>query len=204
MKLDLGSGSRPMPGFLGVDSKPGLTDFTVNLTDGRPWPFESDSVEELWSSHFIEHVPAEEVPVWVEVERDSVPRHLSHQAGGRCWAPSERRRDALFHVFSEAFRIAKPGATFTVFWPCVTSRKTYRDPTHRRFIDTEFVYYLSREGRKALGIEDYDVECNWVGTASDVVDARGDEARSVDELREQCRREWNVADQSMMRVVAVK
>lgn len=43
MKLDLGSGKKPMEGFLGVDNVPWLTDFTVELASGEPWPFEDDS-----------------------------------------------------------------------------------------------------------------------------------------------------------------
>jgi hypothetical protein len=216
VKLDLGSGRKPMEGFLGVDSVPGITDFVVDLwRDGAPWPFADDSVDELWSNHFIEHIDAVDVPVWRKVRAiasdDSpwTPFVEGYEiSGGYLWQRTEERRDALFHFFSEAFRIAKPGATFTVVWPCVQSRPAYRDPTHRRFIDTEVVHYLSRAGRKTLDVEHYDIDCNWVGTATDIVrrDPNGEAPteEALTELRRRAKTEWNVAEESMMQLVAEK
>lgn len=211
MKLDLGSGRKPMDGFVGVDVVPGVADICVDLASGEPWPFADDSVEELWSSHFIEHILAENVPVWTPVRKVSesdaawspfVDGYM--RAGGCLWQRTTFRRDALFHFFSEAYRVAKPGARFTVIWPCVTSRMAFRDPTHRRFLDVEFAHYLSREGRRIYDVEHYGLTCNWVGTASDIIRETALEGRNVDEVREQSRREWNVADESMVQLVAEK
>lgn len=56
MKLDLGCGQNPRDGFKGVDKyaecKP---DFVHDLTV-TPWPFEDNSVDEVHSSHFVEHL----------------------------------------------------------------------------------------------------------------------------------------------------
>ncbi len=55
LKLDLGCGEVPREGFTGVDlyakgaKKVNLFKF--------PWPWKSNSVEEIHSSHFFEHVP---------------------------------------------------------------------------------------------------------------------------------------------------
>lgn len=55
-KLDLGCGSNKQPGFFGVDRKkfPGV-DHVMDLGDGR-WPWASNSIEEAYCSHFIEHL----------------------------------------------------------------------------------------------------------------------------------------------------
>lgn len=59
MKLDLGCGNNKKAGFTGVDKfKTDSTDIEHDLFV-FPWPFESDSVDEVHCSHFFEHVPKE-------------------------------------------------------------------------------------------------------------------------------------------------
>ncbi len=54
-KLDLGCGPRKQPGFWGVDSIEFVgVDQVVDLTG--PWPWADDSIEEVFSSHFFEHL----------------------------------------------------------------------------------------------------------------------------------------------------
>jgi SAM-dependent methyltransferase len=58
LKLDLGCGQNKREGFTGVDissvAKPDVAHDLFTF----PWPFEDESVEEIHSSHFFEHVPA--------------------------------------------------------------------------------------------------------------------------------------------------
>lgn len=138
LKLDLGSGPRPAEGFRGVDIVKGITDFCFDLGSPYRWPWEADTVDELRSSHFIEHLP----PVY-------------HSVLG---AP----KDALLHFFDEAFRVAKDGATFTLIWPALQNVRAFQDPTHRRYIPAETLAYLSRVNREAMGLSHYNAECNWI------------------------------------------
>lgn len=151
LRLDLGSGPRPAPGFKGVDVVPGQTDFTFDLCNGERWPFEDDSVDELRTSHFIEHIDA----IYI--------------SPGKSHGAEPRRLDALLWFFDEAFRVAKPGATFTVQWPALKSVRAFQDPTHRRFIPAETITYLCIEGRKAMGVEHYGATCNWIGTVAPTI-----------------------------------
>lgn len=153
LKLDLGSGPRPAEGFKGVDIVPGQTDYTFDLCDGQRWPFDSSSVDELRSSHFIEHIYAGYVKVIPEEDYST-----------KLLLQKSKRIDALLWFFDEAFRIAKPGAVFTVQWPALQNVRAFQDPTHRRFIPAETIAYLSIEGRKAMGVEHYGATCNWIGT----------------------------------------
>jgi len=58
MKLDLGCGSRKKEGFVGVDQYP-MEGVDVVLNIGvDPWPWEDGMVEEIHSSHFLEHLTA--------------------------------------------------------------------------------------------------------------------------------------------------
>jgi len=203
MKLDLGSGPRPADGFLGVDKLP-ITDFQVDFDLGEPWPFADASVDELRSSHCIEHIANGYRPKWVKVpvhvglveDAKKVPwRFRVHDR--TVWEMTTVTKDLLFHFFDEAYRIIKPGGTFEVHWPNPQSRNASGDPTHRRLISETFIVYLNRAARKTLGVDFYDVECNWVGA----VDALPvDEYRELPdaELRDKMRREYNACDELRM------
>ena len=55
-KLDLGCGANKKPGFLGVDISPDVgADFIQDL-NVYPYQFEDNSVFEIFTSHFVEHV----------------------------------------------------------------------------------------------------------------------------------------------------
>jgi len=72
LKLDLGCGETPVSGFKGVDFY-AKADFKVNLRK-FPWPWKSDSVSEVWCSHFFEHIPGpERIPFMDELYRVLIP-----------------------------------------------------------------------------------------------------------------------------------
>lgn len=56
VKIDLACGQRKQPGHLGVDiaKMPGV-DIVCDLNK-YPWPMDSNSVDEIFCSHYIEHV----------------------------------------------------------------------------------------------------------------------------------------------------
>lgn len=55
IKLDIACGKSKKRGFVGVDIWDGA-DIVCNL-EKFPWPFEDESVDEIFCSHYIEHVP---------------------------------------------------------------------------------------------------------------------------------------------------
>lgn len=60
LKIDLACGNNKRPGFTGIDSvRTDSTDIVHDLTQ-IPWPFESNSVDEAFSSHFIEHMTGDD------------------------------------------------------------------------------------------------------------------------------------------------
>lgn len=57
MKIDLGCGSNKANGHVGIDiTKVGTQADIVHDLNIYPYPFENESVEEIFCSHFIEHV----------------------------------------------------------------------------------------------------------------------------------------------------
>lgn len=60
LRLDLGCGGRKQPGFVGVDQYPmDGVDVVLDLGAER-WPWEDSSVDEIFSSHFLEHLDAKQ------------------------------------------------------------------------------------------------------------------------------------------------
>jgi ubiquinone/menaquinone biosynthesis C-methylase UbiE len=75
MKLNLGCGDKKMAGYINVDVC-GEPDMLCDLSK-FPWPFENGSVEEVFSSHFMEHVIDYEKTV-LEIHRILRPGGLMH------------------------------------------------------------------------------------------------------------------------------
>lgn len=174
LRLDLGSGPRPKEGFHGVDVVSGVSRYCHDLCSGERWPFDDDSVDELHSSHFIEHIDAGYIMVdGVEHGADGLGRGVRR---------SVRGPDALLWFFDEAYRIAKPGAVFTIIWPALKSVRAFQDPTHRRFIPAEMIGYLSKAGREAMGVTHYGASCNWVGDVNFNIALNPDDQKQAESM----------------------
>lgn len=136
VRLDLASGQTPRDGFQAVD----LCAPNTQHVDLRryPWPWADASVDEVHCSHYVEHIPCDEV-----------------REGPR------QGQDALFAFFDELHRILKPGANATIIVPCGRSSRGFQDPTHRRFIMAETFLYLSAEWRAMNKLDHYGVTCDF-------------------------------------------
>lgn len=81
IRLDLGCGprvyrdpNRPNEEFIGVDILDFGQPLVMDLADGHAWPWDSGSVQEVYSSHFVEHLTAEQrVFFWNELYRVMKP-----------------------------------------------------------------------------------------------------------------------------------
>lgn len=155
VKLDLGSGKRPMEGFDGVDIAdiPEIKYPGVNLMH-FPWPFADESVDEIHSSHWIEHIyqvfftPNPQFPVGREM---TVVQEGPHS------------KAMFMKVFSEMWRILKTGGIARIVCPHGHANGALQDPTHVRFIVEESFNYVDAKWRKAIGIDHaaYDVPCHF-------------------------------------------
>lgn len=93
LKLDLGAGRNPQPGFTSVDLYAPDVDVKLDLTK-FPWPWKDESVDEIHCSHFVEHLDQEVRPrffeeCWRIMKMDGImkvitPSHKSERAYGDC------------------------------------------------------------------------------------------------------------------------
>lgn len=140
LRLDLGCGQTPQPGFLGVDLYADNAK-RFDLWSGERWPFGDSSVDEFFCSHVIEHI-------------ELGNRHQTYTGQG----------NLFMFFFEECYRIAKPGAPFKLIWPDLKSQRAFQDPTHCRFIPSVTMGYLDRNVREMNKLDHYLVKtaCDWV------------------------------------------
>ena len=134
LKLDLGAGQNPTPGFESVDMNADA-DHQVNLF-AFPWPFEDNSVREIVSNHLVEHIPH--------------------------YLPEYGMRDGWDLFWAEVYRICRKNAKLTITHPYSKHDRADWDPTHTRRIHDVTWYYLDKNWREAQGLAhyfaDYDFE----------------------------------------------
>src|SRR3990167_135976 len=132
-RLDLACGNNKQEGFIGVDViKEGTqADVEQNLLI-FPWPFETESIDETFCSHFLEHIP--------------------HGDGFN---------DPFFDFFNEVWRILKPGGKAVFITPYYTSMRAFQDPTHQRMITEATYAYLNEDWRKDNKLEYYPIKTDF-------------------------------------------
>ena len=133
LKLDLGAGNRPTPGFKAVDIT-GEPDYLVDLFQ-YPWPFKDRSVSEVVANHFIEHIP-----------------HYRPEYGGV---------DGFWMFFNELHRIMRKGGKVTLTCPYAKGDRAFWDPSHTRYIHELNFNYLSPEWLEQQGLQHYPVTANF-------------------------------------------
>jgi len=118
VKLDIGCGPNKQPGFVGCDLiKFENVDYVFNAGRDK-WPFPDNSVDEIYSAHFLEH--------------------LTNLGGAfeRVW------------FFNEAYRVLKENCKLQVIFPHWASNRYYGDPTHKEPFSEMGFSYLDKEWRK--------------------------------------------------------
>ncbi len=186
LKLDLGCGQSPKEGYEGVDLYSKDAKHKVDLFK-FPWPWADSSVDELHSSHFVEHIP---------------DAYICKKHGAES-IPCEGAQDLLFAFFDEAYRILKPGAKFHVITPACRSERAFQDPTHRRFIAQSTFFYLNVDWRRIQKLDHYNVKCNFTGDVNFSFDAAAG-ARHQEVQQQLFQQAWNVIHDWIVVLSAVK
>jgi predicted SAM-dependent methyltransferase len=159
LRLDLGCGQTPREGFEGVDLRGLYAKHAVDLFK-FPWPFESESVDELYSSHLVEHIPAREIEAR-DIRVALGPLGVIDNDASEARADRFVGQDMFFAFMDECYRIMKTDAWMTVVVPSGRSNRAFMDPTHRRFLMQETFLYLAEEWRVRQKLDHYIVHTNF-------------------------------------------
>ena len=135
LRLNLGCGSNRIEGFVGVDYAPSSTVDVLHDLTRAPWPWADNSVDEIVSSHLVEHIPMTDV---------SYPGY-------------DRPIDALCAFMNEVWRILKPNAGIRLQYPHHASDRAWWDPTHRRCLPPMTWHYFTAAWREANQLTQYPI-----------------------------------------------
>ena len=167
LRYDLGCGKLKQDGFTGVDiTKKGTkADIELDLLK-FPWPWEDNSVDEIFCAHFIEHIP--------------------HGNGSQ---------DPFFEFFNEVYRVMKPNAIAKFVAPYYTSIRAWQDPTHQRAISEATFLYLTKQWRDIPqnDVAHYPIKCNFDIQISPVGLYPDWEGRPQEAVQYALAHYWNVA-----------
>lgn len=139
-----------LAGWVNVDAiaQPGV-DKVVDLFS-YPWPFADKSVDEIWASHIVEHIPHEAhlITSVGSVRVDDKP------IGYQSIAPSDELRkcaasDGFYAWFYEVWRILKPDGLIHIVCPYALGIAGMSDPQHRRYVTVSTFGYLAPQGADA-------------------------------------------------------
>jgi predicted SAM-dependent methyltransferase len=109
MIVDLGCGKQKQ-GDIGIDVSPlSCADIICHL-GFEPIPLENESVDKVYTSHFLEHLP--QAVYYLE------------DGHWKCHTP-------VIYLFNEVYRILKPAGLFEIRVPKWDSQEMFQDPTHK-------------------------------------------------------------------------
>jgi predicted SAM-dependent methyltransferase len=159
-KIDLACGANKKEGFFGIDiSKCSSVDAVVDLQK-YPWPIESESVEELHCSHYIEHIPHTNIITDVLTSLNQVSNFDDFKKDIQTkWQYGSK--DGLILFMDEVYRILKPGAVATIICPYYASIRAFGDPTHVRYIGEWSFYYFNKEWRDTNKLSHYGINSDF-------------------------------------------
>lgn len=171
ISLDLACGNNKQKGFTGIDivgPPKSQADIVHNLME-FPWPVKDNSVKEVFSSHYIEHIP--------------------HGDG---------YHDPLFQFMDEIYRILKPGGIARFIAPYYTSVRAFQDPTHLRFISEPMFQYFTKPWRKLNKLEHYPVTCDFEIVKIDHAISEEMNGKSQEAVAYNAMHVWNVVHDIMV------
>lgn len=148
IKLDIGCGQNKQKDYVGIDiAKCEGVDIVHDLFK-FPWPIETESVEEAFSSHFFEHVPAKlRFRFMEEMHRILVP----------CKCPGECPSQTGWST-----PCPEQGGKATFITPYWSSMRSIQDPTHEWPPICEASYlYFNRKWRETNKLDHYPVNCDF-------------------------------------------
>jgi len=167
VKVNLACGDYKKDGFIGVDIVKTPTVDIIHDLNQYPWPFEDNSVDEVYCAHYIEHIP-----------------HDVHNGN---------KQDGLIQFMNELYRILKKGGTTRIIAPYYKSERAFGDPTHTRYIGDMTFLYWNKDWIKNNNLSHYGIECDFDMKLSYHVDNELT-LKSVEVRAEAFKKEWNAVN----------
>jgi hypothetical protein len=160
MKLDIGCGANKKEGFTGIDIAAIEGVDIVHDLNVYPWPIEDNSIDEVWCSHYIEHIVKDNPIKLLQdliVDCETFEEFKSKLINLSPEIPSI----GVMKFMNEVCRILKSGGQATFISPYYTSVRAMQDPTHVNFISEQFYLYYNKGWREANKLDHYPITCDF-------------------------------------------
>ncbi len=191
-RLDLACGNNKREDFKGIDIvKTDSTDYVFDLQQ-YPWPIESESVEEINCSHYIEHIKHDNVALDIKniLDKCSTFEEFKEKINSPEFL---QPKDGFIKFMNEIYRILKPGGKVHIVAPYYASMRAIGDPTHIRSIGDSTCWYLSKDWMNGNKLQHYGMDCNFDVKISyyitNEITLKSEEVR-----RKAFMNDWNVID----------
>ena len=123
IRLDIGCGASPQPGFVGMDVRPLSGVDIVHDCNVHPWPLPDGCVLQAVCSHLVEHIP----PVAIVDGRTRFP---------------------FVEFMDEVWRVLRDDGELAIAAPHGSSQGFIQDPTHCNAVnETTWLYFDPLEDR---------------------------------------------------------
>lgn len=151
--LNLGSGTKQIEGYIGVDIRPGPGVSIVADLEKR-WPWEDGTIDHIMAHDLPEHLRG-----WYETPGDSIheaKRVMETDPVGALALVIEaiekpKRTYGILHFMNEAQRILKMKGTLDIWVPTTDGRGWAQDPTHVSHWNVNtFMYFCNVNFRQDL------------------------------------------------------
>lgn len=141
IKLDIGGGNNPNPGFVCMDILPLEKVDIVWDIERTPWPLPDECVLTAVASHVLEHITPhtgdKRLQGLVELlvakgvfTLEEANKYMGNPGPG------------FINVMNELWRVLKPGGQFAFVVPYAESHGMMQDPTHINFINETTMLYF--------------------------------------------------------------
>ena len=154
IKLDIGGGGNPQPGFINIDYRAikGKVDIVANL-EQFPWPLPDDSVSLAIASHVLEHItPHGGDTRTAQLIKLLLKKKIVSQKEIDEWVGEIEPGPLFMRFMDEIWRILKPHGQFMIVVPYAMSSGYAQDPTHVNMINETTMSYFDPMEPRANGI----------------------------------------------------
>lgn len=157
-KIDLACGDNKKEGYFGIDIADTSKVDLVHDLNIYPWPVESNSVEKINCSHYIEHIKHDDTLTEIKSilnETNSFDEFKNKVLS------LEQPLDGVIKFINEVYRILKPGGEVTITAPYAMHSRAFGDPTHTRYIHDMSFSYFNKEWRDLNKLGHYNIEADF-------------------------------------------
>lgn len=153
IKLDIGGGGNPQPGFVNIDFRPLPTvDIVWNL-ELFPWPIPDESVSIAIASHLLEHIsPTAPDAMASQLIKLLLKKKVLTPAEVSEWIGEVEPGPLFMRFMDEVWRIMKPDGQFMIAVPYAESVGFAQDPTHINMINENTMLYFDPVEPRAQGV----------------------------------------------------